>query len=420
MTSITRWIPPLLRLPDFRAFWIGQTISVIGDQVTVVALPLVAVLVLKADPAQMGLLTAATLIPHLLFSLPAGVWLDRVHRRRRLMIASDFGRAVLGLTIPAAWLLHVLTLEQLFVVGFLAGSLTVVFDILWATIFVSVAPRERYVEGNTLLSGSRSIAVVVGPSIAGGLVQALGAPIAIVVDSVSFIASAISLRFVHSPEVPAEPDETPLRERLMVGLRFIARDPIMRATILSAAWINFFNFGFAALFLLYATRELGVPPALLGLVLGAGAVGGVVGAVIAAAVGRRIGLGPAFLLGCLLFPAPLILVPLATGPLPLVLAFLFMAEFGGGIGVMILDINIGAAILARTPDRIRNRVMGSFRFINYGIRPIGALVGGFLGSVIGVRETLFVVTIAAVLGFVWLIGTPVIGMREVPDVANEP
>jgi MFS family permease len=193
----------------------------------------------------------------------------------------------------------------------------------------------------------------------------------------------------------------------------------MRPTLLAAGTINFFNFGFSALFLLYATTSLGVAPGLLGLVLGAGAVGGVVGAVIAARVGRRLGLGPAFALGCLLFPVPLILVPLVGGaPAPLILAALFLAEFGAGIGVMILDINVGAVMLARTPDRIRSRAMGSFRFVNYGIRPIGALVGGFLGSAIGVRETLFVVTICAVFGGLWLLGSPVLRLRDLPEAAD--
>jgi MFS family permease len=417
--SRSRFIPPLLGLPDFRRFWLGQTISVVGDQVSRVALPLVAVLVLKADAAQMGLLTATGLLPHLLFSLPAGVWLDRVHRRRRLMIGADIGRALLGASIPVAWLAGSLRLEQLFVVGFLGGTLTVVFDILWSTIFVSVAPRERYVEGNTLLSGSRSIATVTGPPISGGLVQAFGAPLAILVDAMSYVASAISLALVRSPEAPVEPEDRSLRERLLVGLRFIFGDPIMRSVLLTAGTINFFNFGFWALFVLYATTWLGVAPGILGLVLGAGAVGGVAGAVIAARVGRRLGVGPAFALGSVLFPVPLVLVPLVQGaPVPVVLAALFVAELLSGMGVMILDINVGAVILARTPDRIRSRAMGSFAFVNYGIRPVGALLGGFLGSAIGIRETLFVVTIGAVLGALWLVGSPVLRLRDLPEVAE--
>jgi MFS family permease len=162
-----------------------------------------------------------------------------------------------------------------------------------------------------------------------------------------------------------------------------------------------------------------VAPGLLGLVLGSGAVGGLIGALLAARIGRRMGLGAAFALGCVLFPAPLILVPLVAGaPTPLILVALFLAEFIAGIGVMILDINVGAVILARTPDRIRARAGGAFRFVNYGIRPIGALMGGFLGSAIGVRETLIVAAIGSLLGGLWLIRTPVLTLRDLPESAG--
>lgn len=416
---LARLVPPLLRAPDFRRFWIGQSISVLGDQITLLAMPLVAVLILHADAGQMGLLTAAGLLPNLILSLPAGVWLDRVRRRRRVMIVADLGRAVLVAAVPVAWALGWLTLELLFVVAFAAGCLAVLFDVLWATVFVSVAPRERYVEGNALLSGSRSLAWVIGPGVSGGFVQVFGAPLTLLLDALSYVASAASLRRIRAEEPPIEADQAGIRERLLAGLVFIARDPIMRPTLTAVGTINLFNLAFSALFVLYATSELGVSPGVLGLVLGTGAVGGVLGAVVAARIGRRIGLGPAYALGCLLFPVPLILVPLAGGAPPLVLATLFVAEFGAGLGVMILDINAGAIILARTPDRIRARATGAFRFVNYGIRPIGALMGGLLGEAIGVRPTLLVVSIAGSLGVLWLVGSPVLGLRELPEASGE-
>ena len=414
-------IPPLLRRPTFRNFWLGQTISVFGDQITLLAIPIVAVLVLNADPAQMGLLTAAGLLPHLLFSLPAGVWLDRVHRRRRLMIIADLLRAAVIATIALAFLTDTLTLGQLFLVTFVVGTLAVAFDISWNTLFVSIAERDEYLSANALFSGSRSLAGVAGPSIGGALIQFLTAPIAILVDAISYVGSAFFLSRVDTPEPPVVPTSEPIRAQLGTGLSFIFRDPIMRPTILAAATLNLFNFGFHALFILYATTYLNITPGLLGLALGAGAVGGVVGAVFAARIGRRLGLGPAFVFGLVVFPAALILVPLADAsmPLALILALIFVMEFFAGFGVMVLDINAGAIIPARTPDRIRSRVMGSFRFINYGIRPIGAVLGGLLGGLIGVRETLFVVTIASLAGVLWLFGTPVIRLRETPETAPE-
>lgn len=413
-----RVVSPLLHEPDFRRFWFGQTISVFGDQVTQLGVPLVAVLVLGADATQMGTLLAVGLLPHLLFSLPAGVWLDRVRNRRRLMIAADIARALLIASIPLAYLAGVLTVAQLYIVGFLAGSMAVVFDISWNTLLVAVVRREAFVQANAMFSGSRALAFVGGPPLAGVLVQVMSAPIALVADAVSFVGSALYLGRIRVPEPPIEIVEESLRSRLSTGLLFIFRDSIMRPILLSVATINLFNFAFQALFILYVTTALGVAPGILGAALGAGAVGGVIGALIASRVGRRLGLGGAYALGCVIFPVPLVLVPAVNGPPEAVLVMLFTTEFLAGLGVQILDVNVGAVLAARTPDAIRARSGGAFRFVNYGIRPVGAFLGGVLGGVIGVRETLFLVTIAGSLGVLWLIGSPIPGLRDLPEAAR--
>ena len=420
MRIVDRLVPGLLRdVPDFRHLWTGQTISVFGDEINRIAIPLVAVLILGADAAEMGNLTAAGLLPHLLLSLMTGVWLDRVRHRRRLMIWADIGRAVLIASVPLAYVLGLLTIAQLYVVGFLVGALTVVFDVSWGTVFVAVVQRDRFIEAQSLLHGSRSLAYVGGPSIGGLLVQILGAPLALAADAISFLGSAAFLGRIRSPEPPVEAEEGSLRERLLAGLAFVFRDPIVRPVLLSAATINLFNLAFTALVILYATTELGVSPGALGLALGSGAVGGLIGATIASRVGRRIGLGPAYALGCLLFPLPLLLIPIADPamPMPLILTLLFGSEFGAGFGVMILDINVGAVLTARYPDHLRSRATGAFRFVNYGVRPVGAFVGGVLGTVLGVREALLVTGIAAALGVLWLIGSQVLRLRDLPDVA---
>lgn len=418
--SLHSHVPPLLREPgDFRRLWTGQTISVIGDQVTSIALPLLAVTLLGADAAQMGWLTAAGLLPHLFFSLPAGVWLDRVHRRRRLMIWSDVGRALLLGTVPVAFALGALGMPQVYVVAFLTGTLAVVFDVAWNTVFVAVVPRERFVNAMALLNGSRSIASVVGPSIGGVLVQVIGAPLALLLDAISYLGSVVALRGMHTEEPPVEPAEGGLRAQLVEGLSFIARDPIMRPVLLSVATINLFTFAFMALFILYASTELGVNPGALGLTLGVGAFGSIIGALVASRLGRRIGLGPASALGCVLFPASLLLIPLAAPgmPMPVILGLLGLAEFGAGFGVMVLDINVGSVLTARVPDRIRSRSAGSFRFVNYGIRPVGALLGGALGTALGVREALWATAIASLFGVLFLVGTRILRLRDLPEVA---
>jgi MFS family permease len=419
-TGVSRFLPELLREREFRWFWLGQTISVFGDQITLLAIPIVAVLILHADPASMGLLTAAGLLPHLLFSLPAGVWLDRVQRRRRLMILADIARAAIIAVVPLAFLGSWLSLELLFVVTFLVGTLSVAFDISWLTLFNAVVKREQFVQANSLLSGSRSMSFIAGPAIGGILIKLLTAPITLLLDALSFLGSAFYLGRIRATEPPIERDPGSIRTQLATGLSFIARDSIIRGILLSVGTVNFFNYCFAALFILYATTFLHTDPGVLGLALGAGAVGSVIGAVIAGRVGRRLGVGRAYLLGLVLFPAPLILVPIASGPMEIVLPLLFLSEFGSGLGVMILDINASAMLQARTPDRIRGRSGGAFRFINMGIRPIGATVGGLLGAAFGVRETLFVVTAAQLLGALWLIGSPVIRLRDLPTSAEQP
>jgi MFS family permease len=405
----------LLRERAFRNFWLSQTVSLFGDQITLIAMPLAAVLVLDASAAEMGYLGAAALLPHLFFSLPAGVWLDRVGRRRLVMIASDLGRTLLLASVPVAYWLDGLTFAQLYTVAFLTGCLAVTFDISHSTLFVAVTSREQYVDANAWFNGSRAFSFVGGPSVGGALVQILSAPAALLADAASFVVSALFLGRVKAKEPPLEPSSGNAWAQLWEGIGFLVRSRLLGPTLASVATLNFFNFAFSALFILYVTRNLEIRPGTLGLVLGAGAVGGVIGAFIAGRLGRRIGLGPAFLLGMVLFPAPFLLIPLASGPRPVILAMLFAAEFLSGLGVMILDINVGAFMLALTPHRLRSRFTGAFRFVNYGVRPLGSLVGGALGSTIGLRPTLFLTASAALAGILWLLPSPVAAMRELPE-----
>jgi MFS family permease len=411
-----RAVPRLLREGAvFRRYWGAHTISLFGDQVSLLALPLVAVLVLDAGAAQMGYLTAFALAPNLLFALHAGAWVDRRGRRRQTMIAADVGRAVLLCTVPAAYVLDVLTLGQLYAVAFAAGALTVLFNVSDASLFVAIVPRDRYVEANSLLNGSRAFSLVAGPSVSGMLVQALSAPGALLLDAFSFLGSGALLARIHPDEPPPDPEHG----GVLVGLRWVARSAVVRATLLATATINFFNFVFFALFVLYATRALGVSPATLGLVLGAAAVGALVGAAVATPATRRLGVGPALIAGCILFTAPLLLIPLAAGPDAVVFACLFLAEFGSGLGVMLLDISAGSIFAAVIPHRLRSRVSGAYTFVNYGVRVVGALAGGLLGSAIGLRPALWIGAGGALLGFLWLLPSPVPRLRELPTSAED-
>ena len=413
---LQRLIPPLLaENREFRRFWAGQIISLFGDQVTLLALPLIGVLLLRADARQMGYLLAAGLVPNLLFALHAGSWVDRNGRRRHVMIAADVGRAALLATIPVTSALGALTMAQLYVTAFLIGTLSVFFNVSYRTLFVSIVPRERYVEGNSILNSSRALSFVGGPSLAGFLMEVFSPFFALIADAASFLASALSLGSIAPAEPPVEHSAA---GHLTAGARCILRSAIIRASLAATTTINFFNFVFQALFILYCTRALHVRPGTLGLVLGAGALGAVVGSAVTGRLVRRLGIGPAFVLGCVLFPLPLVLVPLAAGPDALVIGFLFAAEFGSGLGVMILDISAGSISAALVPDHLRARVAGAHMVVNYGIRPLGSLVGGVLGSAIGLRPTLWIATVGAIAGFLWLLPSPLLRLHTLHPADN--
>jgi MFS family permease len=410
---VRRLVPPLLRENVvFRRFWLGQTISLLGDQVSLIAVPLTAVLVLDANASQMGYLVAAELTPNLFFALHAGAWVDRRGRRRQTMIFTDLTRAGLIATVPLAYAFDALTIQQLYIVAFAAGTMTVLFSVSYASLFIAVVERDHYVTASSWLAGSRAFSFVAGPSLGGVLVQALKAPFALIVDAVSFLFSALFLGSISPEEPPTEEAE---RGHVVAGIRYVLRNSTMRASLLATATINLFNFIFWALFILFAVRELGVRAGTLGLVLGAGAVGGLIGSMVTTRLSRRIGIGPAFLLGCILFPVPLLLVPLAGGPMWLVLAMLFLAEFGSGLGVMILDISAASIFAALVPPRLRSRVSGAYTLVNYGVRPVGSLIGGFLGTVLGLRPALWIASVGAILGFLWLLPSPIPRMRELPE-----
>lgn len=404
-------VPSLLREnAGFRRFWCSQTVSIAGDHVTLLALPLVGVLALDAGPAQMGILTAAGWAPNLFLSLHAGAWVDRSGRLRETMIAADLGRAALLVTVPVAWAIGVLTLAQLVVVAFAGGALGAFATVAYASVYPALVERERLVEAGTLISASRAGAAAAGPSVGGALVAALTAPFALIADAVSFVVSGWWLR-----RLPLRPRDVAPGGGLTEGARFILGSPLVRPILACTATINFFSFVVLALYTLYATRSLGVRPSELGLVLGLGAIGGLAGAAVTSRLVRGIGVGATFAAGCLLYAAPMLFVPLAGGPHVVVLAALLAESIGVSFGVMILDSSAGAILAAAVPEGLRARMAGAFQLVNYGVRPLGALAGGAAGAAIGIRETLVFAVAGAVASVIWLVPSPVPRLRELPE-----
>ena len=396
-------VPPLLRDRVFRRYWGASTVSMFGDQVSSVALPLTAVLVLHADAAEMGYLTALQWLPSLLFGLHVGAWVDRRGKRRHTMILADLGRAAALATIPLCYALHALTMTQMYLVTFATGTLSVLFTVSDGTLFVSIVPPGRYVDGQSLIYGSRAFSLMGGPPVGGLLIEALTAPYAVFADALSFLGSAFQLGTIR----PAEPPSADAADGVTVGLKFIRGSPIVRASLTGVAVVNFFYLMFSALFMLYAVRTLGVRPGVLGLIIGAGAVGGMLGSVLCKRLTARLGAGLVYVAGCLVFTGPLALVPLAASAHGgTVLVMLFAAEFLSGFGVMVLDISIAAIFAVVIPDTMRSRVSGAFQAINYGTRPAGALLGGLLGGAAGLQVALWIAVAGGVVGALLLLPSP--------------
>ncbi|WP_234545146.1 MFS transporter [Streptomyces shenzhenensis] len=412
-SRVLSWIPGLLHDTAFRRYWTAQTVSYLGDQVSALAIPLIAVTVVHADAAQMGYLGAAVWLPHLLFGPYAGLWADRRRHRRHVMIAADLGRFALLLSLPLVHALGTLTFTVLFAVAFGVGLLSVLFEVCNPPLFKAMVPPGGYVAGNALGSGSRAMAKVVGPSAGGFLVQLCSAPLALLVDALSYLVSAVLLARIAPQEAPPSQE----RARLRAAGRFIVRSRAVRAALAATATINFFCFVTTTLFVLYATTALGLGAGLLGTVLGAGAVGAVVGAVCATPLTRRLGVGRTFLLGCLTTPAPLLLIPAAHGSGPATLVMLVGAQFGSAMGVIWIDITTATLLTSLVPDAMRSSVFGAYQGVNLGMRPLSALIAGAVAGPLGLRATLWIAAAGALTACLWALPSPL--SRTMPPTAGQ-
>ncbi|MEE6263916.1 MFS transporter [Plantactinospora sonchi] len=406
--------PPLLRQRTFARFWTAQTVSYLGDQVTMVALPLMAILILGASPAQLGYLAAAASLPYLLLGVHAGALVDRVEDRKRVLVAADLFRALLLLSVPAAFWMTGLTMVHLYAVAFLTGSLGVLFNVSASSLFPVLMPRTQFVEGNSLLRGSFSFSWVAGPGIGGFIVQAASAPIALVLDAISFLGSALLLGSIR----PAEParDHNRAKVRVIAGLSYLLTHPVLRPRVLSTTALNFCYTMYSTVLLLFAARELRLSPVMIGLAIGAGAVGALVGSVLTARVSRRIGIGPALILGSIVYPGVLLLIPAAPDSNQwIAAAIIAAAEFLSGMGLMLLDITGTSLQQAITPEHMLARITGASMALISGARPLAALVAGGLGTWLGLGNTISLAAALGILSTVILIASPIRTLRELPD-----
>lgn len=403
----------LWRHHNFMRLWSGQTISQLGSQISGAAIPFTALTLLNATPVQMGLLAAAETAPVLFFGLLAGAWVDRL-RRRPLLIAADLGRALLLGSIPASALLGQLGMAQLYIVGALASLLTLLFDSAHYAYLPALIPRERLVEGNSKLGTSASLAEIGGPPLGGALVQLISAPLTVLLDALSFAASALLLWRIRSPEPPpAQPARQQIRHDIAAGLKLLLSNPLQRALLGSTVTISFAGGIFGAVYYLYAYRELTIPPALLGVVIGVGGVGALVGALLAERVVRRHGLGPTIVGALALGAATQLLIPLAHAPLVIALPLMFAAQLGD-VALAIYFIAERSLRQALTPERALGRLNASLQFLSAGFGPLGALIGGALAERVGPRPAVALGALGMLAACLWVLCSPVRTLRELP------
>ena len=406
---------PLWQNRDFLLLWGAQSVSQVGSQVTGLALPLAAIFVVHATTFEVAALNVVDLLPFVLFSLPAGVWVDRL-RRRPILIAADWGRAAALASIPVVYAFRGLTLAQLFIVGFATGTLTVCFDVSYQSYLPALVERDELGDANSKLEVSRSGAQLGGPGLAGVLVGAITAPYAIAVDAASFAGSAILMtairRIEELPETLAATRRR-MRTEIAEGLRFVVGHPIMRPFLIMVAWSNFFTTLLFSIFLVFAVRELHLSAATIGLMFSLANVGTLAGALTATRVARRFGIGPTMIALAALGDAGLLLIPLARGGYAI--PFIVVAQLVYGFCGIGINVNGISLIQAITPDRMLGRTNASRRFVVWGVMPFGGLIGGALGSTLGLRTALWIGAIGCALAFLPLLPSPIRRVRVLAD-----
>jgi predicted MFS family arabinose efflux permease len=406
----------LWRHPDFLKLWAGETVSQFGSQVTLLAVPTVAILILHAGPFQVGVLSALEFLAFPTLGLIAGVYADRL-RRRPIMISCDLGRLLALGSIPVAFAFGVLTLEQLYVVALLTGIFTVFFDVSYQSYLPALVDRPNLIEGNSKLEVTRSAAQVSGPAVAGLLIQWIGGARAVAIDAISFLASAIALATIRKPEPEPQPGTASgasgFIPEMREGIDVVFKSPILWRIASCTGTTNFgSNMIFGAVFLVFAYRDLHLSAGVVGIIFGISSVGGLVGAFLASWAARTLGLGTTLGVAIVVGGFAELATPLALIGAPVIV----LSTLGLIANVTIPVYNINQVSLRQsiTPDRVQGRMNATMRTIVWGTIPLGAFFGGILGTAIGVVNTILLGGAISALAAIWIFLGPVGRLKEQP------
>ena len=409
----------LWRHRDFMLLWSGQTVSEMGSAVTQLALPLTAVVILKASTLDVGLLTAAATLAFALIALPAGALVDR-RPKRGIMIACDVARLLIIGSVPVAYAAGVLTMAQLYAVAITAGVCTVFFDVSYQSYLPALIEQEHLMDGNGKLGATQSFAQLAGPGLGGGLVGAFGAAGAMSADAISYAVSVASLLGIKyreprpQPAAGGEAGRRSLRAEIAEGLGFVLREPILRKVVACTGTANLFSSVATAVEILFLIRVLHVAPAYTGLIFAIAAIGGIAGGVLSGRMARWIGSARVIWFSILVLGAPQFLAALAepgwrVALFPIGYAMMWFAA----VIYNVAQLSYRQAI---TPARLMGRMNAAVRWIVWGTMPLGAVIGGALGTAIGIRPTLWIAFVGSWAAGLWVYFSPLRRMRDVPQV----
>ncbi|HKI90679.1 MAG TPA: MFS transporter [Gaiellaceae bacterium] len=407
----------LWRDRGFVRLWAANGISQLGTQVSLLALPLTALYVLRAGALGVALLRSFALLPFLLFSLPAGVWVDRL-RRRPLMVVADLGRAGAIASIPVAYWVGHLTMAQLYVVAGIHGLLSVIFDVSYLSFLPTLIGRDRLAEANAKLLGTQALAQLAGPTLAGGLVSAVGAAVAVLADAISFLVSGVFVTAIRGREARPEPSATRARTELAEGLRYVFSQPYLRTLTIWISVGSLFTSAMFTLLIVYFVRELHLGAVTIGWLTAVINLGFIAAAFVNGALVRRFGVGPMIAYTGILSSVALVGIPAAprSFPLPVIVASGLAGTFLG----FFMNVNQLTLRQAITPHRLLGRMNAVTRFMYWGTMPIGSALGGVAAETVGLRTTLFAAVAGSVLATIPIALSPIRTLRELPGPPPEP